>query len=78
MIVGARDERLRIDVVLNNLTTVAMTIGEMRLGSDGSPWRRLVHVEDICCWFLAAFEAPREVVHDEAFNVGRAGQRASP
>jgi nucleoside-diphosphate-sugar epimerase len=70
--------RLHIDVVLNNLTAVAMTTGEVRLDSDGSPWRPLVHVEDICRSFLAAFEAPREVVHDEAFNVGRAGQRASP
>jgi len=67
--------RLHIDVVLNILTAVAMTTGEVRLDSDGSPWRPLVRVEDIC---LAAFEAPREVVHDEAFNVGRAGQRASP
>jgi nucleoside-diphosphate-sugar epimerase len=70
--------RLHIDVVLNNLTAVAMTTGEVHLDSDGSPWRPLVHVEDICRSFLAAFEAPREVVHDEAFNVGRAGQRESP
>ncbi len=64
--------RLRLDIVVNNLTAVAMTTGEVRLDSDGSPWRPLVHVEDICRSFLAVLEAPRELVHDEAFNVGRA------
>jgi nucleoside-diphosphate-sugar epimerase len=63
--------RLRLDIVVNNLTAVAMTTGEVRLESDGSPWRPLVHVEDICRAFLAVLEAPRHVVHDEAFNVGR-------
>lgn len=63
--------RLRLDIVVNNLTAVAMTTGEVRLESDGSPWRPLVHVEDICRAFLATLEAPREVVHDQAFNVGR-------
>jgi nucleoside-diphosphate-sugar epimerase len=64
--------RLRLDIVANNLTAVAMTAGEVRLESDGSPWRPLVHVEDICRTFIAVLEAPRELVHDEAFNVGRA------
>jgi nucleoside-diphosphate-sugar epimerase len=64
--------RLRLDIVVNNLTAVAMTTGEVRLASDGSPWRPLVHVEDICRTFLAVLEAPRNMVHDEAFNVGRA------
>ena len=50
---------------------IAMTSGEVRLQSDGTPWRPLVHVEDISRAFLAALEAPRELVHDEAFNVGR-------
>ncbi len=63
--------RLRLDIVVNNLTAVAVTTGQVRLESDGSPWRPLVHVEDICRAFLAALEAPRELVHDEAFNVGR-------
>ena len=63
--------RLRLDIVVNNLTAVAMTTGEVSLESDGSPWRPLVHVEDICRSFLAMLEASREVVHDEAFNVGR-------
>ena len=64
--------RLRLDIVVNNLTAVAMTAAEVRLESDGSPWRPLVHVEDISRAFLAVLEAPRELVHDEAFNVGRA------
>ena len=63
--------RLRLDIVVNNLTAVAMTTGEVSLESDGSPWRPLVHVEDISRSFLAMLEAPREVVHNEAFNVGR-------
>jgi nucleoside-diphosphate-sugar epimerase len=63
--------RLRLDIVVNNLTAVAMTTGQVRLESDGSPWRPLVHIEDISRAFLAALEAPRELVHDEAFNVGR-------
>jgi nucleoside-diphosphate-sugar epimerase len=63
--------RLRLDIVVNNLTAVAMTTGEVLLQSDGSPWRPLVHVEDISRAFLAMLEAPRELVHDEAFNVGR-------
>ena len=63
--------RLRLDIVVNNLTGVALTTGQVRLESDGTPWRPLVHVEDISRTALAALEAPREVVHDEAFNVGR-------
>jgi len=63
--------RLRLDIVVNNLTAVAMTTGQVRLESDGSPWRPLVHIEDICRAVLATLEAPRELVHDEAFNVGR-------
>jgi nucleoside-diphosphate-sugar epimerase len=63
--------RLRLDIVVNNLTAVAVTTGQVRLQSDGSPWRPLVHIEDISRAFLAVLEAPRELVHDEAFNVGR-------
>ncbi len=63
--------RLRLDIVVNNLTAIAVTTGEVRLQSDGSPWRPLVHVEDISRTFLAVLDAPRAVVHDEAFNVGR-------
>src|SRR5262245_61024761 len=63
--------RLRLDIVVNNLTAVAMTTGQVRLERDGSPWRPLVHIEDISRAFLAVLEARRELVHDEAFNVGR-------
>jgi nucleoside-diphosphate-sugar epimerase len=63
--------RLRLDIVVNNLTAAAVTTGQVRLESDGSPWRPLVHVTDICRAFLAMLEAPRELVHDQAFNVGR-------
>ena len=64
--------RLRLDIVVNNLTAVAMTTGQVRLESDGTAWRPLVHVEDVSRAFLAMLEAPRELVHDEAFNVGHA------
>jgi nucleoside-diphosphate-sugar epimerase len=62
--------RMRFDIVLNNLTAWAFTSGEVLLKSDGSPWRPLVHIEDIARAFLAVLEAPREVIHDEAFNIG--------
>lgn len=63
--------RLRADIVVNNLSGTAFTRGEVRLESDGTPWRPLVHAEDVARAFLAALEAPREAVHDQAFNVGR-------
>jgi nucleoside-diphosphate-sugar epimerase len=63
--------RLRLDIVVNNLSAVAFTTGQVRLESDGSPWRPLVHIEDISRAFLAMLEAPRDLVHDQAFNVGR-------
>lgn len=63
--------RLRGDLVVNNLTGFAFTTGEVFLKSDGTPWRPLVHIEDIARAFLALMEAPREKVHNEAFNVGR-------
>lgn len=62
--------RLRADLVVNNLVGFAYTTGEVLIASDGTPWRPLVHVEDICRAFLAVLEAPREVVHNQAFNVG--------
>jgi nucleoside-diphosphate-sugar epimerase len=64
--------RLRLDIVVNNLTAVATTTGSVRLESDGTPWRPLVHIEDISRAFLAVLQAPLAVVHDQAFNVGRA------
>ncbi|MBN1417178.1 MAG: SDR family oxidoreductase [Planctomycetes bacterium] len=62
--------RLRGDLVVNNLVGYAYTTGEVLLKSDGSPWRPLVHIEDIARAFLAVLEAPREVVCGRAFNVG--------
>jgi nucleoside-diphosphate-sugar epimerase len=62
--------RLRGDLVVNNLVGYAVTTGDVLIKSDGSPWRPLVHIEDISRAFVAVLHAPREVVHDEAFNVG--------
>ena len=62
---------LRADIVVNNLVGYACTTGEVLLKSDGSPWRPLVHVEDMARAFLAVIEAPREVVHNAVFNVGQ-------
>ncbi|MCG6860899.1 MAG: NAD(P)-dependent oxidoreductase [Chromatiaceae bacterium] len=61
---------LRFDLVVNNLTAWAFTTGLVYLKSDGSPWRPVVHVEDIACSYIAALEAPRDTVHDRAYNVG--------
>ena len=66
--------RLRVDVVVNNLVGYAHTTGEILIQSDGTPWRPLVHVEDIASAFLAVLHAPRELVHDEAFNVGASAE----
>lgn len=63
--------RLRADLVVNNLVGYALTQGEIYVKSDGTPWRPLVHIEDISRAYLALLEAPRELVHNEAFNVGR-------
>ena len=63
--------RLRADLVVNSLVGYAVTTGEIFIQSDGSPWRPLVHVEDISRAFLAALEAPRDLIHNRAFNVGR-------
>jgi nucleoside-diphosphate-sugar epimerase len=63
--------RLRFDIVLNNLVAWAFTTGKIHLKSDGTPWRPIVHVEDISRAFMAALEAPSEVVFNEAFNVGQ-------
>ncbi len=64
-------KKLRLDLVLNNLVGWATTTGKIKLLSDGSPWRPIVHVEDIGRAFVAALRAPRETIHDQAFNVGR-------
>ncbi|MFF5503355.1 NAD-dependent epimerase/dehydratase family protein [Streptomyces roseolus] len=62
--------RLRADIVLNNLVGHALLSGEVLVLSDGTPWRPLVHAEDIARAFTAALTAPREAVHDRAFNIG--------
>ena len=61
---------LRIDLVVNNLTGYALTTGEVLLQSDGTPWRPLVHVEDIGRAMVAALAAPIDSIHNQAFNVG--------
>jgi nucleoside-diphosphate-sugar epimerase len=66
--------RLRGDLVVNNLVGFAFTTGDVLIKSDGTPWRPLVHIEDISRAFLVAMEAPREVVHSQAFNVVPAGE----
>ncbi|MGB3404640.1 MAG: SDR family oxidoreductase [Microcoleaceae cyanobacterium] len=63
--------RLRFDLVLNNLVAWAFTTGRVYIKSDGTPWRPIVHIEDISRAFIAVMDAPRELIHNEAFNVGR-------
>ena len=63
--------RLRFDIVLNNLVAWAFTTGKIHLKSDGTPWRPIVHIEDISRAFIAALEAPADQVFNEAFNVGQ-------
>ena len=66
--------RLRFDLVLNNLVAWAYTTGAVRLKSDGTPWRPIVHIEDISRAFVATLHAPADKVHDRAFNVGVPGE----
>jgi len=63
--------RLRADLVVNNLVGYAFTTGEVLIMSDGSPWRPLVHIQDIARAFLAIARAPRERVHNQSFNIGQ-------
>lgn len=63
--------RLRLDIVLNDLVASAYTTGRIYVKSDGTPWRPIVHIRDICAAILAVLEAPTEAVHNEIFNVGR-------
>jgi len=63
--------RIRFDLVVNNLTAWAVATGKVRLKSDGSAWRPLVHIADISRAFECALAAPRDLVHRQAFNVGR-------
>jgi nucleoside-diphosphate-sugar epimerase len=62
--------RMRFDIVLNNLAGLAWTTKEIKMTSDGTPWRPLVHVEDICSAIICTLSAPREAVHGQVLNVG--------
>lgn len=62
--------RMRFDIVLNNLAGLAWTTKEIKMTSDGTPWRPLVHALDICKAIVCAVEAPRDIVHNQVFNVG--------
>jgi len=66
--------RLRLDLVLNNLVASAYATGKILIKSDGTPWRPIVHIEDITAAALAALEAPIEAVHNQSFNVGESGE----
>jgi len=62
--------RMRFDIVLNNLSGLAWTTKEIKMTSDGQPWRPLVHVLDICDAIACVLESPREKIHNQIFNVG--------
>lgn len=62
---------IRFDLVLNNLVAWAMATGRVYIKSDGTPWRPIVHIEDISRAFIAVLKAPRETIHNQAFNIGR-------
>jgi nucleoside-diphosphate-sugar epimerase len=62
--------RMRFDIVLNNLCGLAWTTNEIRMTSDGTPWRPIVHGLDICQAILGVLDAPREAIANEVFNVG--------
>lgn len=62
--------RMRFDIVLNNLAGLAWTIKEIKMTSDGTPWRPLVHALDICKAIACTLDAPRDIIHNQIFNVG--------
>jgi nucleoside-diphosphate-sugar epimerase len=62
--------RLRCDIVFNNLVACAYTTGRIEIMSDGTPWRPIVHVRDVCSAFIAGIEAPKNLISGRAFNVG--------
>lgn len=82
--------KLRSDIVFNNLVACAFTTGKIEIKSDGTPWRPVVHIRDVCSAFIAGLEAPIELIANESFNVGipdgnftvkdlaEAAQRAAP
>ena len=62
--------RLRCDIVFNNLVACAYTTGRIEIKSDGSPWRPVVHIRDVCNAFIAGLEAPKDLISNQSFNVG--------
>jgi len=62
--------KLRCDIVFNNLVACAYTTGKIEIKSDGTPWRPVVHIKDVCNAFIAGLEAPKELISNESFNVG--------
>ncbi|MDF5726957.1 MAG: SDR family oxidoreductase [Rhizonema sp. PD38] len=62
--------RMRFDIVLNNLAGLAWTTKEIKMTSDGTPWRPLAHALDICKAIVCTLEAPRDIIHNQIFNVG--------
>ena len=67
-------ERLRLDIVLNDFVAAAFTSGRIYIKSDGTPWRPIVHIRDIIAAIAVVLKAPREVMHNQTFNVGRNDQ----
>lgn len=65
--------RLRCDIVYNNLVACAFTTGSIEIKSDGTPWRPIVHIRDVCQAFMAGLAAPREILAGQAFNIGIRG-----
>jgi nucleoside-diphosphate-sugar epimerase len=62
--------RLRCDIVFNNLVACAYTTGKIEIKSDGTPWRPVVHVKDVCSSYIAGLKAPVEWIGGRAYNVG--------
>lgn len=68
--VFGKSPNMRCDIVFNNLVASAYTTGTVEIKSDGSPWRPVVHIEDVCSAFIACIEAPKELISNQSFNVG--------
>jgi nucleoside-diphosphate-sugar epimerase len=62
--------RLRCDIVFNNLVACAYTTNKIEIKSDGTPWRPVVHIQDVCSAFLSGLNAPRDLIAGRSFNVG--------
>src|SRR5579862_1984497 len=66
--------RLRLDVVLNDFVASALTTGRVHIKSDGTPWRPIVHIRDIIAAIVSVLDAPKDLVHNETFNVGQTSE----